>query len=118
MPFTRPVNRPREALDIAKRYLRRERPLSALIVVLAAAGFLGTFLATSLVPAVVVGVLLIVVARVPIIESRGTVRLRTDEDAESVAESFTGPTPPILVFHSDYCKSVPVVRQNRAANHR
>jgi hypothetical protein len=98
MPSTRPVNRPREALDIAKRYLRRERPLSALIVVLAAAGFLGTFFATSLVPAVLVGVLLIVVARAPIIESRGTVHLRTDEDAESVVESFTGPTPPILVF--------------------
>jgi hypothetical protein len=98
MPSTRPADRPQEALAIAKRYLRRERPLSALIVVLAAAGFLGTFLATSLVPAVIVGVLLIVVARAPVIESRGTVRLRTDEDAEPVAESFTGPTPPILVF--------------------
>ena len=98
MPSTRTVDRPREALAIAKRYLRRERPLSALIVVLAVAGFLGTFVATSLVPAVVVGGLLIVVARAPIIESRGTVRLRTDEDAESVVESFTGPTPPILVF--------------------
>ena len=98
MPSTRPVDRPREALPIAKRYLRRERPLSALIVVLATAVFLGTFVATSLVPAVVVGVLLIVIARAPIIESRGTVRLRTDEDAESVVESFTGMTPPILVF--------------------
>jgi len=98
MPSTRSVDRPREARAVAKRYLRRERPLSALIVVLAAAGFLGTFVATSLVPAVVVGGLLIVVARAPIIEARGTVRLRTDEDAESVVESFTGPTPPILVF--------------------
>ena len=98
MPSTRTVDRPRKALAIAKRYLRRERPLSALIVVLAAAGFLGTFVATSLAPAVVVGGLLIIVVRAPIIDSRGTVRLRTDEDAESVVESFTGPTPPILVF--------------------
>ena len=98
MLSTRTVDRPREARAAAQRYLRHERPLSALIVVLAAAGFLGTFFATSLVPAVVVGVLLIVVARAPIIESRGTVHLRTDEDAESVSESFTGPTPPILVF--------------------
>ena len=98
MPSTRSVDRPREALAIAKRYLRRERPLSALVVVLAVIGFLGTFVATSLVPAVVVGALLIVVARAPIIESRGTVRLRTNEDAESVVDSFTGPTPPILVF--------------------
>ena len=98
MPSTRPVDRPQEAVAVAKRYLRRERPLSALVVVVAVAGFLGTFVATSLVPAVVVGILLIVVGRVPIIESRGTVRLRTDEDIESVVESFTGPTPPVLVF--------------------
>ncbi|AXG07132.1 hypothetical protein DU500_12245 [Haloplanus rubicundus] len=98
MPSTRTVDRPREARAAAQRYLRRERPLSALIVVLAVAGFLGTFIATSLAPAVVVGGLLIIVARAPIIGARGTVRLRTDEDAESVVESFTGPTPPILVF--------------------
>jgi hypothetical protein len=98
MPSTRTADRPPEALAVAKRYLRRERPLSGLIVVLAVAVFLGTFVATSLVPAVVVATLLIVVARAPIVESRGTVRLRTDEDAESVAESFAGPTPPILVF--------------------
>lgn len=98
MPSGRSVDRPREARTVAKRYLRRERPLSALVVVLAVVGFLGTFVATSLVPAVVVGGLLIFIARAPIIESRGTVRLRTDEGAESVAESFTGPTPPILVF--------------------
>jgi hypothetical protein len=98
MPSARTVNRPEEALAVAKRYLRRERPLSALVVVLATVVFLGTFVATSLVPAVVVGTLLIVVARVPIIESQGTVRLRTDEDVQSAVESFTGPIPPILVF--------------------
>ncbi|WP_313690603.1 hypothetical protein [Halobellus marinus] len=76
MPSTRTVDRPREARAAAQRYLRRERPLSALIVVLAVAGFLGTFIATSLAPAVVVGGLLIIVARAPIIESRGTVRLQ------------------------------------------
>ncbi|WP_254840094.1 hypothetical protein [Natronomonas marina] len=69
MPSARTVDRPEEALAVAKRYLRRERPLSALVVVLATVVFLGTFVATSLVPAVVVGTLLIVVARVPIIES-------------------------------------------------
>jgi hypothetical protein len=98
MPSARTVDRPQEALAVAKRYLRRERPLSALVVVLAVVVFLGTFVATSLVPAVVVGTLLLIVARVPIIESHGTVRLRTDETAQSVVESFTGPTPPVLVF--------------------
>jgi len=98
MPSTRTVDRPEEAVAVAKRYLRRERPLSALIVVLAVVVFLGTFVTTSLVPAVAVGTLLIVVVRVPIIEPRGTARLRTDEDVESVIGSFVGPTPPILVF--------------------
>jgi hypothetical protein len=107
MPSTRPVDRPQEALAIAKRYLRRERPLSALIVVFAVVGFLGTFVATSQIPAVIVGVLLIVGVRAPIIESRGTVRLRTDKDAESVTESFTGPTPPILVFQWGIADEIP-----------
>lgn len=43
MPSTRSVDPPRKALAIAKRYLRRERPLSVLIVVFAAAGFLSTW---------------------------------------------------------------------------
>lgn len=98
MPSARTVDRPQESLAVARRYLRRERPLSALAGVLAVVVFLGTFVATSLVPAVLVGVLVIVVSRAPIIDARGTVRLRTDEDAESVVKSFTGPTPPILVF--------------------
>lgn len=104
MPSTRPVDRPQEALAIARRYLRRERPLSALVVVLAVVVFLGTFVATSLVPVVVLGTLLIVVARAPIIESRGTVCLRTDADAESVVESLAGPTPPVPVFQRGIAK--------------
>ncbi|ESS07310.1 MAG: hypothetical protein A07HB70_00584 [uncultured archaeon A07HB70] len=98
MPSTRTVDRPEEAVAVAKRYLRRERPLSALVVVFAVVVFLGTFISTSLVPAAVVGALLTLLVRVPIIKPRGTARLRTDEDAESVVESFAGPTPPILVF--------------------
>jgi len=98
MPSARTADPPQEAVAVAKRYLRRERPLSALFVLLTVAVFLGTFVATSLVPAVAVGTLLIVLVRVPIIESHGAVRLRTDEDPQSVLESFTGPTPPVLVF--------------------
>lgn len=98
MPSTRTADRPEEALAIVRQYLRRERPLSGLVAVFATAGFLGTYIATSLVPATAVGLLLILVARVPLVKSRGTVRLRTDADADSVVESFAGPTPPNLVF--------------------
>ncbi|MFC6723266.1 hypothetical protein ACFQE1_02425 [Halobium palmae] len=60
--------------------------------------FLGTYLATSLLPAVVVAAILLVVARAPILESKGTVRLRTDDDPEAVVDDFAGPTPPVLAF--------------------
>lgn len=98
MPSNQNSNRPEPAVAVAKQYLRRERPLSAFVVVLVLGVFLGTFRATSLLPAIVVGVCLLIVVRVPIFRVRGTARLRTDEDVDTVIESFTGPTPPVLVF--------------------
>ena len=98
MPSTQAVNRPQEAVTVAKRYLRRERLLSALVVVIVVIVFISTFVVISLVPAVVVGALLTVAARVPIIKPNGTVQLRTNEDSDSVVKSLTGPTPPVLVF--------------------
>ena len=98
MPSTRTGKRPQRALTVTKRYLRRERLLSALVVVIVVIVFVSTFVATSLVPAVVVGALLTVAMRVPIFKPNGTVRLRTSKDPDSVIESFTGPTPPVLVF--------------------
>ncbi|WP_458190559.1 hypothetical protein [Haladaptatus sp. NG-WS-4] len=51
----------------------------------------------SLLPAVIVAAILVVIARVPILQSRGTVRLRTD-DQETVVDEFTGSTPPVLAL--------------------
>lgn len=98
MPSANETERPEEVLTVAKRYLRRERPLNALVVALVVSLFLGTYLITSLLPAVVVGAISVVVARAPVLRSRGTVRLRTDDDPETVLETFTGPTPPVLAF--------------------
>ncbi|MFC6864392.1 hypothetical protein ACFQGE_13100 [Halomicroarcula sp. GCM10025817] len=98
MPSTQEIDRPQEAVDVAKRYLRRERPLSALVVVLVASVFLGTFLATSLLPALVVGVLLVLIARAPLIQSHGTARLLTKDTPDVVVDAFAGPTPPVLAF--------------------
>ncbi|MFC7250924.1 hypothetical protein ACFQJ5_13880 [Halomicroarcula sp. GCM10025324] len=98
MPSTQEIDRPQEAVDVAKRYLRRERPLSALVVVVVVSMFLGTFLATSLLSALVVGAILVVIARAPLIQSNGTTRLRTDDDSDVVVNAFTGPTPPVLAF--------------------
>jgi hypothetical protein len=98
MPATQEVERPQAALAVARQYLRRERTLSALVGVLPASVFVGVFLATSLVLALVAGAVLVVVVRVPLVRSHGTVRLRTDDDVATVVDSFTGPTPPVLTF--------------------
>lgn len=98
MPSTNDIERSQEALTVAKRYLRRERPLSALVVVLVVSVFHGTYLATSLLPAVVVAAILLIAARAPILQSRGTIRLQTDDDLGTVVDKFTGPTPPVLAL--------------------
>jgi len=98
MSSTSTVERPGAALPVSKQYLRRERPLSVLVAVLAVSLFVGTYLATSLLPAVVVAVVLLVALRAPVLESGGSIRLRTDADPAAVAESFVGPTPPVLAL--------------------
>ena len=98
MPSPDTIERPREALRVARRHLRRERFLSALVVTLVVSLFLGTYVTTSLFPAVVVAVVLVVIARAPIMQSTGTVELRTDDDPETVLDALTGPTPPVLAL--------------------
>jgi hypothetical protein len=92
------IERSPEALEVTERYLGRERPLSALVVVLAVSVFLGTYIATSILPAVVVAAILLVAVRAPVVQSRGAIRLRTDEELETVVDEFSGPTPPILAL--------------------
>jgi len=98
MPSTDTIERPREALRVAKRYLRRERLVSALVVTLVVSLFFGVYVTTSLFPAVGVAAVLVVVARAPILQSTGTVQLRTDDDPETVLDALTGPIPPVLAL--------------------
>lgn len=98
MPSNDTIERPGAALRVAKRYLRRERLVSALVVTLVVSLFLGTYVTTSLFPAVIVAAVLVVVARAPVLQSTGTVQLRTDDDPESVLDALTGPIPPILAL--------------------
>lgn len=92
------VERPDEAPAVTRQYLRRERPLSVLVAVLGVAALVFTYLVTSPSFAVVVFVLYLAIVRAPIIRPRGTARLETDDDPETVVEAFTGLTPPVLVF--------------------
>lgn len=59
MPSTQDIDRPEAALDVAEQNLRRERPLSTLVVVLVWSVFLATLVASSLLPALIVGAVLI-----------------------------------------------------------
>ncbi|MBB6645688.1 hypothetical protein [Halobellus ruber] len=97
MPST-DVDPPQDARVVAQQYLRYERPLTGLVVVVLTLAFLGAYLATSLVPAVAVGAGLLVVVRAPLLSPSGTVRLETDDDPGAVVDAFTGPTPPVLAF--------------------
>ena len=96
MPSETDAGRRREATAVAERYLRVERLASNSFAVLAVAVFLGTGLLTSLLPAVVVGLLLVGVARAPVLQTSGTVRLRTDDGPDAVVDALTGPTPPVV----------------------
>jgi hypothetical protein len=98
VPDNQHVDPPEAATTVAEQYLRRERPTSALVSVVVVAVFLGTFYATSLLPAIAVGVGLLVLVRAPIIRLEGTVRLRSEESVNAVAAAFSGPTPPVLPF--------------------
>ena len=96
MPSTADLDRPSTVRTVANRYLKRERPLSALFVALVLTIFLGTYVVTSLLLAVVVGAVLVVATRAPVLRSHGSVRLHTGDDPAAVADAFTGPTPPVL----------------------
>jgi len=92
------TERLRAAREVVQQYLRRERPLSALVVVLAVSVFVGTYVVTSFLPAVVVGVASLIAVRAPVFRTAGTIRLRTDDEPETVLEEFTSSTPPVLAL--------------------
>lgn len=97
MPST-DSERSQKAVDVAQQYLRRERPLNALVVVLAWLVFVGTYFVTALGPAVLVAAILIIGVRFPIFRSIGTFRLRTSTDLDTVIDEFSGPLPPVLAL--------------------
>lgn len=97
MPSTN-FERSQEVVDVAQEYLKRERPLNALVVILAVSVFLGTYLVTSLLPAVLVGVTVLIGMRFPIFRSNGAVQLRSSDDLNAVTGEFSGPVPPVLAL--------------------
>lgn len=95
---TNPVDRPSEAVDVAQRYQRLERPLSYVVALLVGLVVGATFLLFSLLQAVLVGLALGALVRIPVFRTSGTARLITDADPETVRADFAGATPPPLAF--------------------
>ena len=96
---SRTVDPPSEAVAVAERYRRLERPVSVGFALVVAVG--GVAVAFSFLPtlwAAVAALALAAAVQVPVVTSDGTTRLRTDADPEAVREAFTGPTPPVLPF--------------------
>lgn len=95
---TNPVDRPSEAVDVAQRYQRLERPLSYVVALLVGLVVGAAFLLFSLLQAVLVGLALGALVRIPVFRISGTARLITDADPETVRADFAGATPPPLAF--------------------
>ena len=95
---TNEVNRHSEAVDVARRYQRLERPLSYAVALLVGLVVGAAFLLFSLMQAVLVGLALGALVRVPVFRTSGTARLVTGADPDAVRADFEGGTPPPLAF--------------------
>lgn len=92
------VDPPGNAVAVAERYARVERPVTVGVAV--AIGVLGggAVIALPLLWGLAVALGLLAVARVPVFQSGGRTRLRTGADPATVRETFVGPTPPPLAL--------------------
>lgn len=86
------------AMAVANRYHRLERAVSWTLAILLAVTSVTALVRLSLLPGVLAVVGLLALARAPIVERRGTARLHTDRDLESVRFDFTSPKPPMLAL--------------------
>ena len=92
------IRRPDAPMAVVSQYLRRERLVSGLLVVAVISLCLAVYVATSLLPAVLIGGGVAVALRFPVLRPQGTVRLRTEASPTAVEAAFSGPLPPVLAF--------------------
>jgi hypothetical protein len=92
------VSVPPAAASVAERYRRIERPTSGGVALLAGVAVAAAFVRLSIVPAVAVAVVVLAVARVPLLRSDGHARLRTDAALDAVRADFEGLCPPPLAL--------------------
>ncbi|AZH26295.1 hypothetical protein [Haloplanus aerogenes] len=91
-------HRPPDAVAIASRYRRLERPLSGAVALLVGVAAAVAMLSFPLLAALGVVAVVVLVVRAPLFTSQGTARLATEASPEAVRADFAGPTPPSLAF--------------------
>lgn len=99
MPFSGEcVEIPSKAAAIAQRYLRIERPATALGAVVTFLIALTPLFLLPLVRALIVTVVVLVLYRLPVFRADGSVDLVTDVDPDTVKDAFESPIPPTLAL--------------------
>jgi hypothetical protein len=87
-----------DVASAARRYHRAERAVSWLVAFVAVAVVLAAIDTLPLLPAAVVAVGIVTLARVPLVSRSGHTRLITDAEPAAVVAAFRSVTPPILAF--------------------
>ncbi len=92
------VDPPAAAVAVAERYARAERPVTVGVAIVI--GVLGgaAVIALPLLWGLAVALGLLALARVPVFQSGGRTRLRSEADPATVRQAFVGPTPPPLAL--------------------
>ena len=92
------ADRPSEAVSVAKRYQRIERPISGAVALVVAAVAAVGMLYLPLVSGLLVTAVVLFTVKAPLFKTGGTARLVTDAPPEAVRADFESATPPMLAF--------------------
>lgn len=92
------ADRPSEAVSVAKRYQRIERPISGAVALVVAAVAAVGMLYLPLVSGLIVAAVILFAVKAPLFKTVETARLVTDAPPEAVRADFESTTPPMLAF--------------------
>lgn len=99
MPSAPGTSDPAAVESVVRRYERTQRVLSLSVAAVSVVAVLAAFVALPYLVALGLSLGALVLLRLPLLTTDGTIRLQTDADLETVRRAFAGETPPILPFH-------------------
>ena len=98
MPSGESDDVPMEAVAVARRYRRVERPVSGVVALRGGVGCVTALFRLPLLYGLLVAAAVVVVLRAPVLRTDGEYRLTTRTDPEAVREAFASATPPPLAL--------------------